>query len=298
MELALGLLVFITVLMFGIHFAEIGYLSLKVTEANASAMWHATAARMHELPGNFSHVNNLISGNRPGQAANGLYADFDGRTSKSGGSGSSQLFTRGQGLQVTCEAGGPSFAPVGTTDSVYSDTGGMVCRSEAVFQVLPVFPRGFMEGNGGFFKERHYEATDLTICGVNRGGSGGCQGQIGILLDDWALATRDELRECNVLDGSGCNNSPYYRSTNLVYDQHVATNGSARALAQQSVMSVPGGFDPATFYHSFRVFEDRENGGDSDPGNWVTTPGTDSPTTEYDSSYSARENCWLGLRCN
>jgi hypothetical protein len=74
----------------------------------------------------------------------------------------------------------------------------MVCRSEATLQVLPMFPRSFMDtGQGGFFKEKQYQANNLRICGVNRA-KGQCQGQFSILLDDWALATRDELRECRV----------------------------------------------------------------------------------------------------
>jgi hypothetical protein len=297
-ELALGLMVFVTILLFGIHFAEIGYLSLKVTEANASALWHATAAKMHELPGDFSDVDGLISGNEPGSAATSLYSDFDGRTNSTGSP--TQLFTRATGLQVNCQPGGPSFAPVGTTDAVFSDTGGMVCNSEATFQVLPAFPRSFMDsGQGSFFKKRHYEANDLRICGVNRAAGGGCQGSFAILLDDWALATGDELQECNVLDGSGCANGPYYRSVNEVYNQHQATNGSSLTLAMESLqLPPPGGFNPATFYHSFRVFEDTENGGDSDPATWVTTPGAGSPTTEYNSSYNGRGDCWLGLACN
>lgn len=297
-ELALGLMVFVTVLLFGIHFAEIGYLSTKVTEANASALWHATAAKMHTLPGDFGDLDSLISGNKPGQEAQGLYADFDGRTSTSDGNEEAQVFTRATGMQVRCEAGGPSFQPVGTTEGVFRDTGGMVCRSEANFQVLPVFPRSFLDsGQGAFFKERHYAATNLTICGVNRGGNGGCQGQFAILLDDWGLATEDELRDCRVQQGSGCANGPFYRSTNQVYNRHVTVNGASLRLAMQSVMApIPGGFNPRTFYHSNMFFKDQNPGGEGTT-TWVTTPGPESPTTEYDSSYNARGECWLGLQC-
>ncbi|HEX8705784.1 MAG TPA: TadE family protein [Myxococcaceae bacterium] len=293
-ELALGIIVFIAILLFGIHFAEIGYLSVKVTEANASALWHATAAKNHTLPGNFSDVNNLISSNRPGQVATGIYSDFDSRSS--GGSGATQLLTRGQGLQVTCSAGGPSFAPVATTDAVFSDTGGMLCRSEATLQVLPLFPRSFLDsGQGSFFKEQLYRGNNLSICGVNRA-RGGCQGQFGILLDDWALATGDEVRECKVQDGAGCDNGPFYQSVQQVYNQHVTVNGASLALARATVTRAPD-FDPATFYHSFRVFVDQVPRGEGDT-DWETTPGPGSPTREYDTSYNtARKECWLGLRC-
>jgi hypothetical protein len=249
---------------------------------------------MHTLPANFSEVDNLISSNKPGQVATGIYSDFDSRSA--GNSGATQLLTRGQGLQVTCEAGGPSFAPAPTTTGVFSDTGGMVCRSEATLQVLPMFPRSFMDtGQGGFFKKRQYEANNLTICGVNRA-KGQCAGQFGILLDDWGLATEDELLECKVQDGAGCDNGPFYQSTRSVYNSHVAVTGAAQALA---AASVPGGglFNPGTFYHSSMLFQDQVPGGEGDT-TWETSPGAASPTTEYDTSYgSTRKECWLGLKC-
>ncbi len=59
-EMALGVLLFVTVFIFGIHFAEVGYLSLKVQEASTSALWDTTSAKMHELPGNFADLQNAI----------------------------------------------------------------------------------------------------------------------------------------------------------------------------------------------------------------------------------------------
>lgn len=294
-EMALGLLVFITILVFGIHFAEIGYLSLKVTEANASALWHATAAKGHTLPADFSDIDNLISNDMPGSTTTGLYSDFDGRTSTTGGSESVQVFTKAQGLKVTCEKGGPSFKPVGTTEGVFKDTGGMVCHSEAVFQVMPIFPREFMDnGSGAFFQKKHYDANDLTICGTGRA-KGGCKGNFAILLDDWGLETGQETKECPVKQGSGCPNKPYYKSTELVYREHVQVDGSSLSLAEQVTQQNPG-FDPGTFYHSFKVYTDDVPSGEGDT-TWETTPGQNSPTQGYDPSYQKREDCWLGVKC-
>ncbi|HLL03139.1 MAG TPA: TadE family protein [Myxococcaceae bacterium] len=291
-ELALGLLVFVTILLFGIHFAEIGYLSVKVTEANSSALWHATAAKMHTLPKDFGPVKSLISDNKAGEAATGIYADFDSRSS--GGSATKQLLTSAQGLQVTCEAGGPSFAPVDTTGGVYENVGGMVCRAQATLQVLPLFPRSFMDtGAGGFFKKKQYQAANLTICGVNRG-PGECEGRFAILLDDWGLATGAELEVCKLEDGAGCANGPFYKSTNRVYDEHVAVDGSAEALAKESVGSSP--ISPGTFFHSSMLYKDNVPGGEGTT-TWETSPGEKSPTDEYDKSYSKRQKCWLGLKC-
>jgi hypothetical protein len=99
-----------------------------------------------------------------------------------------------------------------------------------------------------------------------------------------------------VQDGAGCQNGPFYRSTQQVYTQHVTVTGASLALARASVLGDPG-FDPATFYHSFRVFQDQVPSGEGDT-TWETTPGAGSPTTEYDTSYnSTRKECWLGLQC-
>ncbi len=291
MELALGLLVFVTILLFGIHFAEIGYLSVKVTEANSSALWHATAAKMHTLPKQFGPVNSLISGNKAGSAATGIYSDFDSRSS--GGGASTQLLTRGQGLQVTCEAGGPSFAPSDNAGEIYENTGGMACRAQATLQVLPLFPRSFMEGAGGFFKKEQYKAADLTICGVNRN-KGGCQGRMAILLDDWALATGAELKTCRVQDGSGCQNKPFYDSTEKLYKAHLKVDGSSENLASAAVGFSP--MSPGTFYHSSMLYPDNVPAGEGTVS-WETSPGPDSPTTEYGASHSKRQDCWLGLKC-
>jgi hypothetical protein len=51
-ELAIGLLVFVTVLIFGIHFAELSFLSLKTTEAASYAIWDSTGRRVHRFDPN------------------------------------------------------------------------------------------------------------------------------------------------------------------------------------------------------------------------------------------------------
>jgi hypothetical protein len=307
-EAALGLLVFITVLVFGLHFAEVGYLSLKVTEANASALWDATAAKMHHLPGDFRPVRELIAQDKPGRAATQRYQDFDGRTSKSkdGGEPVRLVFTQASDLRVSCDQGPssvdrrPSFAPAPRTQRVYEDTGSMRCRSQATMVVLDVFPKSFLDsGPGALFQERHLNPLKMTLCGTGRAQEGACQRGFSILLDDWGLATKeeDELEECNVLDGARCRNKPYYRSVKAVYDEHLPDLWAARTLASKVVGGTPQGFDPATFYMSFRVFQETEPGGDADPNNWMTTPGNGSPTPEYHTSYERRGACFLGQKC-
>lgn len=300
-EMALGMLVFVTVLVFGIHFAEVGYLSLKVQEAAASALWDSTSAKMHSLPGDFSDLQNLIDGNRPGQLATSRYRDFDGRTSKSGGRAPVQVFTSAGGLEVTCEAAsGISFSDNGATAGVYANVGGMRCSSRAVLSPTRDLTKSFLDqGPGSFFEVPHYAVGTIPVCGTGRARGGTCAGGFGILLDDWGLAGGDEGGECLLLQGANCANKPYYDSAKKVYDSYNTVTGASENLARSIVGSAP--IDPGKFWMSFKGesgFQDRENGGDRDPNDWVTTPGTKSPTTEYDSAYKGRGNCWLGTSCN
>lgn len=299
-EMALGLLVFVTVLIFGIHFAEVGYLSLKVQEAATSALWDTTSAKMHELPANFSHVDNAIS--KAGQHATERYEDFDGRTSRHGRPKITQVFTSAEGLSVTCEAEKKiSVKPSSSTRDVYEDTGGMTCTATA--ELAPIrIPRRFVDkGQGAIFDVPHYLRGALPVCAIGRPqqGNGKCRGSYGILLDDWGLAGAAESGECEVLEEGGCGNKPYYQSTQRVYEDHVAVNGDSVKLAERIVGEAP--IDPGKFWMSFRGMEsefvDKENGGDEDPNDWVTTPGAGSPTDGYKSSYQARGNCFLGEPC-
>ncbi|HEY0094797.1 MAG TPA: hypothetical protein VGB96_10745, partial [Archangium sp.] len=102
--------------------------------------------------------------------------------------------------------------------------------------------------------------------------------------------------ECEVLDGAGCENKAYYQSAQKVYDAHNAVDGSSEKLAEKVVGEAP--ISPGTFWMSFRGmdsgFQEKENGGDSDPNDWKTTPGEGSRSPEYNTSYSKRQNCFLG----
>jgi hypothetical protein len=301
-EMALGLLLFVTVLIFGIHFAEVGYLSLKVQEAATSALWDTTSAKMHELPGKFTHLDHAIS--QAGQHATERYEDFDGRTSRHGRPEIVQVFTSANGLRVTCEAEKQiSFQASDSTKDVYEDTGGMRCTAEA--ELAPIrIPEHFVDnGQGAIFDVPHYVMGAIPVCAIGRphpgNGNKKCRGAYGILLDDWGLAGPSESGECKVLDEGGCGNKPYYQSTELVYKDHVGVNGAAQDLAEKIVGESP--IDPGKFWMSFRgmdsEFLDQEHGGDADPGEWVTTPGADSPTEGYKNSYGARGECFLGAKC-
>ncbi|ATB31965.1 hypothetical protein [Melittangium boletus] len=304
-ELVLGLLVFVTVLIFGIHFAEIGYLTLKVHESATSALWDTTSAKMHTLPGKFNALEQLISSNKPGQLATDRYKDFDGRTSKQGGKAPEQVFTSADGLTVTCErAQDIVFKPQSPSkNAIYTrvykqDVGGMTCNATAELSPSKRLIRTFLDqGPGAFFSVPHYAVGAIPVCAMGRSRNGQCAGGFGILLDDWGLAGREESRNCVLLQN--CANKAYFDSTKIVYDDHNTVNGASSNLARTIVGVAP--IDPGKFFMSFRgmddSFTDKVNKGDKDQGSWVTTPGAKSRTTEYDKSYNGRKDCFLGAEC-
>jgi hypothetical protein len=232
-ELALALLIFISVVMLGIHFAEVGYLPIKVHEAAVSPLWDSTALRVHRMRGSKTNIGDFstfpaiptsVEAN-----ANGRYHDFDGRSSTPGNGDTSvtQVFTRIQDMLVRCEredqvefdlvrgrrpalyeavdgdfAQPPPGAETGNdTDSVltdvYENMGGISCRAEARLDTLPSLPRHFLEQqNGGFFDTPLATRFSMKVCAVGRAKDGECKGRYGILLGDWAFADREVSEHC------------------------------------------------------------------------------------------------------
>jgi hypothetical protein len=45
-------------------------------------------------------------------------------------------------------------------------------------------------------------------------------------------------------------------------------------------------------------FQETEAGGDQDPNNWKTGQGANNPTAAYDTAYTSRTSCFLGIQCN
>ncbi len=172
-----------------------------------------------------------------------------------------------------------------------------------MFAPVKAFTRSFLDkGQGAMFDVPHYVVGAIPVCGTGRSRDGDCAGGYGILLDDWGLSSAEESKECILLDvgkSKGCDNTAYYRSAKRVYDKHNTVNGASRNLAKAIVGSAP--IDPGQFWMSFRGmggFSDKVNGGAEGPEEWVTTPGANSPSQEYDTAYSGRGNCFLGATCN
>ncbi len=306
-ELALGSIVVITVLIFAIHFAEIGYLSLKVTEASHSALLDATGHKLHKWPDNDGPAGSAAS--TAALKATERYRDFDSRRSSGPGATTTQAFTRATGMSVTCTTGGgPDWGPGLFTGEAYSDNGGISCRSEADVAGVGI-PTDFLEdADNGFFKRRHYEPTPIHVCGIGRASGGGCPASLTSMLDDWGLSGSDEGRMCPIFPNLPipCANDSFWEmaaSVHLLTGLGLGVDGSE--MAQTIVGSMPfpflyageNAFWMSAMGEEFLFVQPLPSEG---WGIWPTTPGLvpgGIAGIPYTVSYLQREKCFLGKDC-
>ncbi|WP_395844419.1 TadE family protein [Archangium violaceum] len=293
-ELALSLIVFVTVVMFGIHFAEVGYLSLKVHEAAVSPLWDSTALRVHRMReqrgaiGDFSTFPAIAPAVMAN--ANARYVDFDGRSSTPGTRTQvTQVFTRLNELRVRCDRedkiefdvprsqkpalmeprqGDWPQAPPGqdvgdsedsVLDGVYENMGGITCAAEAHIEGLPSLPTTFLEGRTGFFEEKHSVRLDMRVCAAGQAVGGRCQGRYGILLGDFGFADREVSGQCPLRPEQPnvpCGeNRAFYEAALNVFDKNGRAAGhSASDFAEYFVGYSP--IDENGFFMSYRGEED------------------------------------------
>ncbi len=301
--MVLGLLVFITVLVFGIYFAEVGALTLKVQEAANFALWEATGHVQHDPEaGTFQHrgIAALTE-----QEAQWRYRDFDGR---GGGAGSpvQQAFARARPIQVTCEQDlpwrgpddpvgvRPQDAAAALEQSMNIRSLGMSCTASAAMRAEGI--GRFLEPS--FFNTSQQRATRLfTVCAAGRARGGECRGRFSLLLDDWGLAGAAEGRSCplNINGARRCQNPDYYEWAQRVYRNNGAAGNAGSALA--GAVGAVAGINEDQFFMSFRGEENdyEEDIGASHAGNqrrWETTPFLVPPGgPRYD---VPRRNNWLG----
>jgi hypothetical protein len=321
-ELAIFSVVFVTILLFGLHFAEIGYLSIKVEEAANSALWDATAKKMHDTykPANvrWTHYRQAIA--EAGPEATFRYQDFDGRASQQNGfhtDGSrtvaiTQVFTHSAPIEVTCERVSKEkaitlFRAIRPLEApIPDDETGMRCTAKALMEGYRL-PQLFLENDqSGFFDKQHWVPRDIPICAAGRAKNGECQGGYPIVLDDWGFSGPEERKECPLAHegGNGCENQGYWDVVHEGYDSQVQVlmggpRRDASTLAQYTVQR-PSPIDENQFYLSFRGSESKvapfqdTNGVSHQKPEWETTPWTIKP--EY--SKSPRDDCWLGQKCD
>jgi hypothetical protein len=241
LELAIGVLIFIPVLLLGIHFAEVGAITLRVNQAAASAVWDTTGLRAHRFntaTPTFRNSYNIKdgAGRDPAARADALYKNFDGLSS-GGGNTITQVFTRGTSLQVTCTPSkvmktpvapaGRDFGPIFQSYDFARNGGnrvdGMACSAEGTVNAFNL-PTQYMEqGNGGWFNAPMVQRASFTVCAIGRASGGSCSGKLDVALDDWALsgsstADGNELKNCDnecLVQGTG--NQAYLRTVKRVF---------------------------------------------------------------------------------
>lgn len=258
-ELALSSLVFVTVLLFGIHFAEAGHAMLKTKEAAAFALTHASGERTHSFT-----LSNVTSGNTFAPfapAASGAVAQARY------GAGWSGVLTQVEGTRVSCRAddtvsfevqrpGGltpNSNAALSYLRGVYRDRGGVSCTARGTLSLFRV-PSSFAEGGDGFFKEQHAKLADLPVCGAGMPKNGNCPGRLATLTGDWAYEGRigSALNADNPDVRQGVVNNPSYREVvENLFDlaggpySNPAGGGSGPPTPAQELMRIGGGVTPA-----------------------------------------------------
>ncbi len=290
-EATLAILVFITVLVAGIHFAEVTVTQMKVTEAAQAGVWDSTAGEMHAMPrlgGTFNTVNGNVA--NAGNQARMRYADFEGRQFSTGSAAPKGLFSSAVpgSMNIQCRVG------VGLDQAasnlllrpyellVYDDNDGMRCSGEArinPFGVMRVAAglndMNFFAKSAGAAKASQTGSVNYTggyrTCAVGRFGSGGCRGNFDMLIDDWGLASGSALggsedSTCTVLPyGLPCAgfNMPFWTSANLMYQlssliwgtQNNADRRLVQLVGNPPVWAWPGipylPGNPTSFYLSF-----------------------------------------------
>lgn len=328
-ELALGSIVFVTVLLFGIHFSETVVTQMKVTEAGASTMWDVTAGRMHTWPMNTGPTGAAIAAAMA--SGNARYRNFDGRevaASVRPTPSLTQVLTSANNLTVNCRQGaGIDYFPTLLMrlhfSLVYRDVEGVECNAQADVRhggVMRVF--NFLDDANGFFKERQFAgrgagaAGNYHTCAVGRAQFGACPQPMRMMIDDWGMSNGGgaEAMPCPVLPfGIPCPNLPYWGSTNLVY-QAMSIPFGVQSGADYNLVTrvyqfappptwIPFISSPTSFYMTF-VGEEAGFMGftpwATDPIGWSwvwqTTPFLFWPT--YLAAYGASSGCYLGQSCN
>lgn len=237
-ELALGVLILVTVITCGIYFAEVAILSLRVQQSATSAMWDTTGVRTHRRNASgaqFYPVNQMEdgAGRSPAVRAEALYEDFDGRSSQQGANRARLSFTQAARLNVRCQA--ETVAPPGTTwgfmnlqDANFVPDGrsdGLSCTASAQITAFN-FPTQFFErAQGGFFKAKNLNQTNpsLRVCAFGRARGTSCPDGPPLAINEWAVtgSSGSESGECA---GGGCSRiqegSRYRSAVNRIFEMY------------------------------------------------------------------------------
>jgi len=188
-ELALGLIVFITIVSFGIHFAETSYLALRVSGAAQSAIFRATGQRTHEKGSDFTRASTVAGLTTSDNAK--YWDDFQPTVGEGAGTITHVLTkiekSANNVVRCTNEATMASSLAALAPTPYDGSKGGLKCSGEAQISVLPVFPKSFLDNNWALKTANYTGPTSFRVCATARSKKGGPCGQFGILLGDYAL---------------------------------------------------------------------------------------------------------------
>ncbi|WP_224247849.1 pilus assembly protein [Hyalangium gracile] len=294
-ELSLGLLTFTVVAVYGIHFAEVGYLSLKVPEAAVSPLWDSTALRVHRMEprkeqiGDFRSFENIAP--EVQAHARARYGDFDGRSSTLNGRPElTQVFTRMNGLKLDCtrddqvafdvprsrrpalmmpqdgdfgvpqpgqDLGEETDSPL---DGIYENVGGISCSAQADLQGLPSLPVLVLDKARALIHgEAPAQHETMKACATGQAVGGVCSGRYGILLGDFGFADADLGDHCPLQaerPNEPCRENPtFYYAAMKVF----SNNGRAAGRAASDFAEAFAGYSPIDengFFMSYRGEED------------------------------------------
>lgn len=306
-ELALLMLVFVTVLVFGVHFAEVHTLAIRTQEAAQAAMFDTTALKMHDAStGNWRYADDAITTAAPATLEN--YEDREGRHAATTRATTDWAFTRADIVEMECgkEPGLESeLEPVKPLQHSYprGDTV-MTCNAGMLVKGWRI-PLSFVDQNAtGFFKHSHRQNLDYGLCAAGRSKGMECANRFMILLDDWGYSGPEERKECPLSHEKGgeCANRGYWHMTERAFQEQLATGANGKRPAGSDLAKATVGKSPIDENHFYMSFRGSESSLkpytdtvklSHKQVEWETSPW--SAPVEY--KKSKRENCWLGLPC-
>jgi len=301
-ELSLGMIVLVTILMFGIHFGEMGYLGAKVHEAAASALWDSTAYRTHQLTAQSIPDNPMspdydstpavlavVDTSNTNSAAS-RYQDFDGRTSVAGNVPVMAL-TQASPITMTCtKAGGYALR----YPSPFGEPGGITCSAQADLNVIRIATNFLDQTSAGFFKENQVHRKVSTLCSSGRFTGGSC-GSIQMLLgDDGLHVDNNEANECTLtrIGDQRCTDNPhFYDVAQKAFNNTRPYTGAPEMAASKIIPDVPTRV--TGFFMSFKGEESNFNDVVPDGEVWETNPHDVQLETgqPYLNAYLHRQTC-------
>lgn len=299
-ELAIGLLVFITVLIAAVHFGELAHLGLKVHESAASAAWDSTSYRVERpgpegSPGAWYDTSRIAEPLSNTQGAD-RYDNWDGRPSRLGVGAPTQLYTQADPMEARCSVLAAPRVEFRIRDTAvtpaYGDPAPLSCTSTGVVNTVNI-PSGFhQDSSGGFFKAPHLRQSPMTLCAFGRATGGTCAGSVPLLLGDHGLTSgNNENNECERRPsdqgafGASCRNPTFYQLAHENWDRSRPWSPLPDQFADDVTGRYPRG-KVTGFYMSYRG----ELSGFGEPGDnryYQTTPMDHSPGGSYRTAYTA-----------